>query len=120
MLHFQKTPQHCRSVEGAALSISDVNECDVYILDWSSQIQIDDCHESTFFIGPVAGSVFVRDCKNCKCEVALSRAARVAVCSACSRCVLVVPENNIESSFYCSNVVSIAKWRPIVQCDWRV
>jgi protein XRP2 len=56
-----------RSTHNRAFSINDVNDSDVFILDSTAQIQIDDCLDSFFFIGPVAGSAFLRDCKNCKC-----------------------------------------------------
>jgi protein XRP2 len=56
----------CRSVAGIGLCLNDINESDVYLLDWSSQICIDDCEDTVFYIGPVAGSIFLRDCKRCR------------------------------------------------------
>lgn len=34
---------------------------------------MDRCTDTTFFLGPIAGSVFFRDCKNCKISVACSQ-----------------------------------------------
>ena len=34
---------------------------------------IDRCHDTTFFIGPIKGSVFFRDCTNCTISVACSQ-----------------------------------------------
>lgn len=61
--------QPCRASSTRAYAVNDVSDCDVYILDASSQVTVDDSQDSTFFIGPVAGSAFVRDCKNCKCAL---------------------------------------------------
>ena len=30
------------------------------------KVNVDDCENCTIFLGPVKGSVFVRDCSNCK------------------------------------------------------
>lgn len=49
------------------MSMSDLHGCDVYLLDVSGQVLVDDCSDCTFFVGPVSGSVFIRDCSDCKC-----------------------------------------------------
>ena len=34
---------------------------------------VDNCKNTTFVIGPVKGSIFVRDCTDCKVSVACSQ-----------------------------------------------
>ena len=34
---------------------------------------VDKCYNTTFFIGPIKGSIFFRDCENCKITVACSQ-----------------------------------------------
>lgn len=57
-------------VRGYDFSCDNLVDCDVFILDFSSQVQIDDCKNCRFFIGPVDGSFFVRNSTNCTFTVA--------------------------------------------------
>jgi len=57
-------------LNGKDFRIENCIDCEIYILDHTSQIQIDDCTDCKIFLGPVAGSAFFRDCKNCTIEVA--------------------------------------------------
>ena len=50
--------------------------CDVFVLEASAVVQIDDCTDCVFFIGPVSGSCFVRDCRDCKCAPPLPPLSR--------------------------------------------
>ncbi|KAK3241757.1 hypothetical protein CYMTET_48505 [Cymbomonas tetramitiformis] len=58
------------SLNGYDFIIEDLQDCDVFILDHTSQIQIDDCINCRIFVGPVGGSAFIRDCKDCRLEIA--------------------------------------------------
>ena len=53
------------------------------------QIQIDDCFNCEIFLGPVGGSAFFRDCKDCKVTVACQQ-FRTRDCE------------NLDVSLYCS------------------
>jgi protein XRP2 len=59
-------------INGIDFMIKDLEDCKVYILDHTAQIQMDRCKNCTFFIGPIKGSIFVRDSKNCTISVACS------------------------------------------------
>ena len=52
-------------INGYDFVIANLNKCNVYLLDYSAQITIDDCYDCNFYMGPVEGSIFFRDCENC-------------------------------------------------------
>lgn len=60
-------------VDGRQFKMADLKDCTVYLLDHTSQITVDRCEDTNFFIGPVKGSIFFRDCKNCKISVACNQ-----------------------------------------------
>lgn len=39
--------------------------CDVYVLEATAQVTVDDCVDCRLVLGPCAGSVFLRDCTRC-------------------------------------------------------
>lgn len=59
-------------INGIDFKIKDLHDCVVYLFDHTAQIQIDKCTNTKFFIGPIKGSIFVRDCKDCEISVACS------------------------------------------------
>ncbi|KAK3726970.1 hypothetical protein QZH41_014713, partial [Actinostola sp. cb2023] len=46
------------------------DDSNMYVFDHSATITIDDCTGCTMFLGPIKGSVYFRDCKDCKVVVA--------------------------------------------------
>eukprot|EP00854_Cymbomonas_tetramitiformis_P011819 gene11819-13952_t len=58
------------SINGYDFVIDSLEDCNIFILDHTAQVQIDDCINCKIFIGPVGGSAFFRDCKDCRIEVA--------------------------------------------------
>ena len=59
-------------VNGLDFKIKDLDSCTVIILDHTAQITIDRCKNTKFFIGPIKGSIFIRDCENCEFTVSCS------------------------------------------------
>jgi len=53
-------------LNGSGFNIANCKNCDIFILDHTAQILIDDCKNTRFFLGPCASSVFFRNCTNCK------------------------------------------------------
>lgn len=53
--------------------MADLEGCNVYVLDHTSQILIDRCNNTNFYLGPVKSSVFFRDCENCTIHVACNQ-----------------------------------------------
>lgn len=47
------------------INISNCINCTFVLLDQCDSVQIDDCEGCKFYIGPTAGSVFIRTSKNC-------------------------------------------------------
>ena len=60
-------------VNGMDFMIKDLEDCTVYILDHLACIQMDRCTNCKFYIGPIKGSIFVRNSKNCTISVACSQ-----------------------------------------------
>ncbi len=50
-------------------TIEDLTDCDVYIMDYSAQVQMDYCSKTRVVMGPVNGSFFMRNCKGCRVAV---------------------------------------------------
>jgi hypothetical protein len=50
------------SIRGSSFAIEGLAECTVYVMDYSSQMTVDNVTRSFLFIGPVQGSFFLRDC----------------------------------------------------------
>ncbi|KAI9222091.1 tubulin binding cofactor C-domain-containing protein [Blastocladiella britannica] len=66
----------------AALAIEDCQFAALLLLDCTSQVTVDACHDCILFIGPCKGSVFIRDCSNCTIFI-VSRQLRFRGCSDC-------------------------------------
>ena len=60
-------------INGIDFMIKDLHDCTVYLFDWTAQIQLDKCTNCKFFIGPIKGSIFMRDCKDCEISVACNQ-----------------------------------------------
>ncbi|CAH1785725.1 unnamed protein product [Owenia fusiformis] len=58
-----KTPGQ---LNGQQFTIQNCEDCNIYIFDHVSTVQIDDCVNCRIFVGPVKQSLFIRDCKDCK------------------------------------------------------
>ncbi|GHP05229.1 Xrp2 protein [Pycnococcus provasolii] len=70
------------SLMGYDFVIEDCHNCSIYLLDFTAQVQIDDCVDCTIILGPVDGSAFFRDCSNLK-VCAVVRQLRTRECHAC-------------------------------------
>ncbi|XP_075229550.1 protein XRP2-like [Lycorma delicatula] len=57
-------------VNGQQLVIQNCKNSTIYVLDHVNTITIDDCVGCKLILGPVKGSTFLRDCKDCICLVA--------------------------------------------------
>lgn len=69
----QKLVKMPGDINGIDFMIKDLDNCQVYILDYTAQIQVDRCKNTKFFIGPVKASIFFRDCQNCEITVSCSQ-----------------------------------------------
>ena len=58
--------RHYGDLNGADFKLLKNKNCEIYILDWSKGMFIDECENCTIVSGPVDGSIFIRKCKNCK------------------------------------------------------
>jgi hypothetical protein len=47
-----------------------LQESRIYLMDSSSTVTIDECNNCDIYIGPVQGSVFIRNSRNCRVVVA--------------------------------------------------
>ena len=58
------------SLQGVDISIDSVTNSDLFILDHTAAVYVDECHDSRIRIGPVAGFCYVRNCSGCIISVA--------------------------------------------------
>eukprot|EP00760_Papus_ankaliazontas_P028534 PhM_4_TR3760/c0_g1_i1/m.59349/K18272/RP2; protein XRP2 len=52
-------------IAGQALCIDILKRCKIYILDHIDSMNVDECEDCEFIVGPTSNSIFLRDCKNC-------------------------------------------------------
>jgi len=55
---------------GISVNVECCEDCEIYILDRTEQVQIADCNNCRVVIGPCVGSVFFLDCSGCTLSVA--------------------------------------------------
>lgn len=72
-------------------------DTNVFIFDQSATITVDDCSNCNFFFGPVRGSVFIRNCKNCR-AVIVCQQFRTRDCSKCDVFLACATQPIIEAS----------------------
>ncbi len=58
------------SLNGANISIFSLTNSDLFILDHTAAVYVDDCIESRIRIGPVARTCFIKNCSDCIISVA--------------------------------------------------
>ena len=85
------------SVAGVDVVIEDCRDCEVRILDRTAALQIDNCHNVTFVLGPCEGSCFVRDCSGCTVSLA-TRQLRTRDCADCRVFLYAATEPIVETS----------------------
>ncbi|GAQ91600.1 Beta-tubulin folding cofactor C [Klebsormidium nitens] len=95
------------SINGIDFILEDLTDCKVYLLDHSSQVQIDNCTRCEILIGPVDGPAFFRDCRDCKVAVAC-RQLRTRDCHNIDVSLHVATDPIIESS----SGVRFCPWLP--------
>ncbi|CAG9466289.1 unnamed protein product [Pedinophyceae sp. YPF-701] len=84
-------------IGGLDFLCEDLHDCTVHLLDTTSQVQIDDCVNCTFVIGPCAGSIFVRDCQSCTLSAA-SQQLRTRGCTGLDLRLHCASQPSIETS----------------------
>jgi protein XRP2 len=71
-------------LNGGCCELSDLVDCEVLVLDWTQQVTIDGCHGCRVLLGPVDGSLMLRECSG----VRLSAVCRQLRTRDCDECVL--------------------------------
>ncbi|XP_039250874.1 protein XRP2-like [Styela clava] len=55
------------SIDGQQFIIQNCTNCKIFLLDYTATVTIDKCIDCQIVLGPIKGSLFFRNCKNCKC-----------------------------------------------------
>ena len=71
--------RHYGDLNGADFKLLKNKNCEIYILDWSKGMFVDECENCTIVCGPIDGSIFIRKSKNCKISV-IARQVRFREC----------------------------------------
>ncbi|ETV95431.1 hypothetical protein H310_11301 [Aphanomyces invadans] len=88
-------------IQGQPFDVADLENCQVYLLDHSDQVQVDNLVNCRVYIGPSSESVFVRNCTNCFFTIACKQ-LRTRDCSSIQVSLYTLTDPIIETS---SNVV---------------
>jgi len=71
--------RHYGDLNGADFKLRNNKHCEIYILDWSKGMYIDNCEDCKIFCGPIDGSIFIRGSKNCQISL-IARQVRFRDC----------------------------------------
>ncbi|KAI8103308.1 hypothetical protein M9435_004647 [Picochlorum sp. BPE23] len=71
------------SIDGEGVTLKNLTDCTVYLLDYASEVEVFHCVNCQIFIGPVDGPALFQDCSNCHVAVA-SQQFQAKECSNCS------------------------------------
>ena len=94
----EKITKHYTEVDGANIKIRKNKNCEIYILDYSGGMFVDDCENCKIIVGPIEGSIMVRTSKNCEISV-IARQIRFRDCENI-KCFAYCPSDPaVESSF---------------------
>ena len=72
--------------------------CEIYILDLSKGMYIDDCMDCKIYCSPIDGSIFIRGSKNCQISI-IARQARFRNCENLKVFTYCPSDPTVESSF---------------------
>lgn len=84
-------------INGQMFIIEDCEDCDIYVCDYTAQVQIDYCKNCRIFVGPSESSIFIRNCENCKCIIACQQ-YRARECVDCDTLLFASTAPVVESS----------------------
>lgn len=84
-------------IDGKQLNIKGLTNCDVYLFDRSATMYVDNCENCRFFIGPVEGAIFFRNCQNVD-AIVICQQFRTRDCQHCNFSLHVCTDPIIETS----------------------
>ena len=90
--------RHYGELNGADFKLRKNKNCEIYILDLSKGMYIDDCEDCKIFCGPIDGSVFIRGSKNCQFSI-IARQVRIRSCENLKVFTYCPSDPAVESSF---------------------
>jgi len=90
--------RHYGELNGADFKLRKNKNCEIYILDLSKGMYIDDCEDCKIFCGPIDGSVFIRGSKNCQFSI-IARQVRFRNCENLKVFTYCPSDPAVESSF---------------------
>lgn len=85
------------SLAGVALSIAELERCEVYICTPTEQVFLDECKGCHIMLGPCSSSIFTRDCEDCTFWIA-GQQLRTRNCTDCTYYLYSKTEPIIEES----------------------
>ena len=90
--------RHYGDLNGVDFKLRNNKNCEIYILDWSKGMYIDDCVDCKIFCGPIDGSIFIRGSKNCQISL-IARQVRFRNCENIKVFTYCPTDPAVESSF---------------------
>jgi len=90
--------RHYGDLNGADFKLRKNKNCEIYILDYSKGMYIDDCIDCKIICGPIDGSIFIRGSKNCQISI-IARQVRFRSCENLKVFTYCPSDPAVESSF---------------------
>ena len=90
--------RHYGDLNGADFKLRKNKNCEIYILDYSKGMYIDDCIDCKIVCGPIDGSIFIRGSKNCQISI-IARQVRFRSCENLKVFTYCPSDPAVESSF---------------------
>ena len=90
--------RHYGDLNGADFKLRKNKNCEIYILDYSKGMYIDDCIDCKIVCGPIDGSIFKRGSKNCQISI-IARQVRFRSCENLKVFTYCPSDPAVESSF---------------------
>ncbi|OMJ65969.1 hypothetical protein SteCoe_37356 [Stentor coeruleus] len=86
------------TINGQVFNMEKLSDCEIFILDVSEIIYIDNCTNCKFYVAPVRSAFYIRDSQSCTCSVACKQ-LRVKNCTNFTFFLYSASDPHIESSF---------------------
>eukprot|EP00890_Picochlorum_soloecismus_P000365 jgi/Picsp_1/1329/NSC_04809-R1_protein xrp2 len=70
------------TIDGDGFVLKNLRDCTVFLLDYTSEVEVSDCENCQIFIGPVDGPALFQGCRNCHVSSA-SQQFQAKECACC-------------------------------------
>ena len=84
-------------IDGQSFVCRNLTNCTVYICDFNATIYIDNCSNTSFYMGPTETSVFMRNCQDCQLSAAAEQ-VRISDSNNIQACIFSLTDTALENA----------------------